>query len=679
MLKRVKELREQIRYHNYRYYVLADPIISDGEYDALLRELRQLETQYPELVSPDSPTQRAGAPPAAEFPRVEHPAPILSLDNAAAGDDVRAWRERIAKLLPPNTPLGFVAEPKIDGLTVVLHYREGLFTLGATRGDGVAGEEITANLRTLRQLPLRIPPHPDGPLPPPYLVVRGEAFMTVADFERFNQQQEEKTFANPRNAAAGSLRQLDSRITARRPLSLFCYAVVYWEGEPAPPATQWETLQYLQALGFPVAEASRRFDDLEGAIRYSEAWGEKRDALPYEADGMVIKVDELRVAEELGTVGRAPRGAIAFKFPAREATTRLLDIRVNVGRIGTLTPYAVLEPISIGGVTVRRATLHNFPYIAERDIRVGDRVVVKRAGDVIPQIVGPVKDVRSGDERPYEPPTHCPVCGEPADSAPEEVARYCVNAACPAQLVRRIGHFASRGAMDITTLGEKTAIQLVEEGLVQDVADLYRLQAEDLVDLEGFAEKKAANLVDGIAASREQPFSRVLTGLGIRHVGATVAELLARHFGSLDALAAATEDELADVAGVGPRIAEAVVEWFRRPRHRQIVEKLRQAGVRLVQETEEARPQPLAGLAFVITGTLSRPREDVAAWIEARGGKVTGSVSAKTDYLVIGENPGGTKYRKAAALGVAMIDEARLQELTAATTKGEQQLRLPLE
>jgi len=667
--RRVEELRREIHYHNYRYYVLASPVISDAQYDALMRELRELEERYPELVTPDSPTRRVGAPPAEEFARVRHPAPILSLDNAFGPDEARAWLERISRLLPPDTRLDFVVEPKIDGLSVVLHYRDGAFSLGATRGDGETGEDVTANLRTVRPLPLRIPVHADGPTPPPYLVVRGEAFMTLRDFEEFNRRQAErgeKTFANPRNAAAGSLRQLDSRVTAQRPLSLLCYQIVAWEGEPAPPSTQWEVLAYLRALGFPVTDHAARFDDLEGAIAYCEEWAARRDTFPYEADGMVIKVNDLRVAADLGVVGRAPRGAIAYKFPGREATTRLREIRVNVGRTGVLTPYAVLDPVPIGGVTVGRATLHNFDYIAEKDIREGDQVIVKRAGDVIPQIVGPVVDLRTGAERPYRPPDRCPVCGEPVVRPPGEVALYCANVACPAQLVRRIAYFASRGAMDIETLGEKTAALLVERGLVEDVGDLYFLRKDDLLQLEGFAEKKAENLLAGIAASKDRPLSRLLTGLGIRYVGGIVAEILARRFGSIDALAATTEEELEAVEGIGPRIAGAVVDWFSRPRHRAIVEKLRRAGVRLSEEVAvEEGPQPLAGLTFVITGALSRPREEIAEMIERAGGRVTGSVSRKTDYLVVGRDPGGTKYRRAQELGVPMIDEARLMEMVA--------------
>jgi len=665
--QRVEQLRRLINEHNYRYYVLDAPVVSDAEYDRLMRELQRLEAEHPGLVTLDSPTQRVGAAPAEAFSRVRHPAPILSLDNAFDGEEVRAWFERISRLLPAETGLDFVLEPKIDGLTVVLTYREGRFELGATRGDGDVGEDITVNLRTIRSLPLRIPTTVDGPVPPSTLVVRGEAYMAVDDFEAFNRRQEElgeKSFANPRNAAAGSLRQLDSSVTAQRPLSLLCYAVVAWEGAPAPPSTQWETLSYLRSLGFPVPGQVVRLEGIEDVVSSCEAWVNRRDTLSYEADGLVIKVNDLRLAEQLGVVGRAPRAALAFKFPAREETTTLCDIRINVGRTGALSPYAVLEPVDIGGVTVRKATLHNFDYIAERDIRIGDRVVVKRAGDVIPQIVAPIQALRSGEERVYRPPQRCPVCDEPVKRDEEEVAIYCINAACPAQLVRHIGYFASRGAMDIETLGERTAASLVDQGLVQDVADLYFLSEENLLRLEGFAEKKAANLLAAIAASKDRPLSRLLAALGIRHVGGVVAEILARQFGSLDALAAATEEELQAVEGIGPCIAAAVVDWFGRPRHRKVVEKLRRAGVNLRQKAAaQAGPRPLAGMVFVITGTLSRPRDEVAGLIEHYGGKVTGSVSGRTDYLVAGVSPGGTKIRRAEERSIPVIDEIHLLAL----------------
>jgi DNA ligase (NAD+) len=640
--------------------------VSDAEYDDLVTELRRLEEEYPDLVTPDSPTQRVGGLPVEQFERVDHPSPILSLDNAFSGDDARAWQDRISKLLPAETVLDFVVEPKIDGLSVVLHYRDGSFVLGATRGNGQVGEDITTNLRTVRSLPLRIPTTSDGPMPPSYLVVRGEAYMTLAGFAELNQTQAEKgekTFANPRNAAAGSLRQLDSRIAASRPLSVLCYDVVAWEEGADPPSTQWETLDFLRELGFPVSEYVGHHSDLEAVISACQGWAEKRDTIPYEVDGMVIKVNDIQVTRDLGIVGNAPRGAIAFKFPAREATTTLEDIGVNVGRTGTITPYAVLDPVNIGGVTVRRASLHNFDYIADRDIRVGDRVTVKRAGDVIPQVVGPILDVRAENVIKYTPPGRCPVCSEPLESPEGEVALYCVNAACPAQLVRHIGYFAYRGAMDIETLGEKTAHQLVDNGLVQDIADLYYLEKDSLINLEGFAETKAANLLAGIEASKEQSFSRVLAALGIKYVGGAVAEILSTHMRSIERLQKATTEELEGIEGIGPRIAESVVEWFQRPRHMQIIEKLRRAGVRLAaEETTPRGPQPLSGLTFVITGTLSKPRGEVAELIEQSGGKVTSSVSGRTDYVVAGDSP-GSKFRRAQDLGVQIIGEQQLKEM----------------
>lgn len=662
---RVEALRSQVNYSNYRYYVLDDPVVSDAEYDALMDELRELESQYPELITPDSPTQRIGGQPAEGFVKVEHPAPILSLDKATTGEEVRAWWERVSKFVPPGAPPpAWVVEPKLDGLTVVLHYEDSLFALGATRGDGYVGEDVTANLRTVRTLPLRIPVVPGGPQPPRRLVVRGEAIMLVDDFEELNRRQaeaEDKLFANPRNAAAGSLRQLDPRITASRPITLLCYAIVAASG--AVPATQWETLGYLRALGFPLSEHVARFESLDEVVAYCEGWISKRDTVPYEVDGIVIKVDDLATQAAMGVVGRAPRGAVAFKFPGREATTRILDIGVNVGRTGALTPYAVLEPVRLGGVTIRKATLHNFEDLQRKDIRVGDRVVIRRAGDVIPYIVGPVTAARTGEERVYQVPQVCPSCGEPVASAEDEVAVYCVNVACPEQRVRRVGHFAA--VMDVEGLGERTAQLFVERGLVQDPADLYYLRPEHLLPLEGFAEKSVDNLLSAIQASKERPLAQVIAALGIQGVGGTVAQLLAQYYRSLDGLAAATQEELQHIAGMGPQTAGAIVDWFARPRNREFVDKLRRAGVKLEQEAPAGPAAgPLAGLTFVITGTLpTMSREEATRFVEQHGGKVTGSVSRKTDYLVVGEAPGGTKYRKAQQLGVPMIDETRLLEI----------------
>jgi DNA ligase (NAD+) len=663
--KRIAKLREEINYHSYRYHVLDNPVISDAEYDALVRELRALEAAHPELITPDSPTQRVGGEPLDKFKKVRHPAPMLSLDNAFDADEVRAWEERIKKLLPEGTRLDYVAEPKIDGLTVVLTYVDGLFTLGATRGDGLVGEDVTQNLRTVNVLPLRIPVSPDGEAPP-RLVVRGEVYMAKDDFEELNRRQaerEEKTFANPRNAAAGSVRQLDSRITASRPLSLFTYALVQSEGGTF--SAQWEVLQYLRRLGFPVNPDSRLCADLEEAIAYSQEWMKRRASLNYEADGMVLKVNDLALHEELGFVGKAPRWAIAFKAPSEEGVTRLLEIGVNVGRTGVLTPYASLEPVRVGGVTITSATLHNEDYVIEKDIRVGDMVVIKRAGEVIPQVVRPLVGLRSGEERVWRMPERCPSCGEPVERPEGEVATYCVNAACPAQLIRRVEHWAARGAMDIEGLGEKLALLLFQEGLVHDVADLYYLQPEQLLPLEGFAEKRVSNLLSAIKTSKGRPLARLIYALGIRHVGGTVAELLAQHFSSLDELMAAEVETLEAIEGLGPMIAGSIVDFFSHERNRRLIEKLEAAGVQTRRTVEEVKaPGSLTGLTFVITGTLPTLSRDAAReLIKEHGGRVTDSVSRNTDYLVMGESPGATKMTKAQKLGIPTLDEAELRRM----------------
>ena len=675
---RMGALIAEIQYHNYLYYVLNDPVISDREYDLLLRELREIEAAHPEWIQPDSPTQRVGAAPLEGFPRVEHPRPILSLASALDAAEVRAWFERIARLLPEGRPpedLAFTVEPKFDGLTVVLDYEDGLLIRGATRGDGEVGEEITANLRTIPSIPLRIPAVPDGPPPPTRLVVRGEAYFPLDRFNELNRRLEEageRPFANPRNAAAGSLRQLDPRITAERPLDVFCYAVVDAVGVSFE--TQWEVLAYLRHMGFPVSHEIQRFEQLDQVIAYCEAWMDQRDTLNYEADGVVIKIDDLATQEALGVVGKDPRGAIAFKFPAREATTRLLDVTVNVGRTGALVPSAELEPVELGGVTVQHATLHNFDDVARKDIRIGDIVRIKRAGDVIPYVIGPIVDLRTGDERPIELPTHCPSCGEAATRVEGEVAVYCDNPACPAQLVRRIEYWVSRPAMDIQGLGTRMVEQLVAEELVHDVADLYALTPEQLIPLEGFAETKAKNVVAAIQASKRQPLERVLAGLGIQGVGVTVAGLLVEAYPSFDDLAAASPDELTSIPGIGPRIAESIEQWFANPRNQQLIAKLEAAGVRTAAEPavsgkEPSAPPaalPLAGYTFVLTGTLpTLSRSEATALIEAHGGKVTSSVSGNTDYVVCGEKP-GSKLRRAEQLGVAVIDEQALRAMVSA-------------
>jgi len=676
---RYEKLKQEVNFHNYRYHVLDAPVVSDAEYDRLLVELRAIEADHPDWVTPDSPSQRAGAIPSDKFEKVRHPRPILSLANAFGADDARAWFERIRKLDDRVEKAKFTVEPKIDGLSVVMHYRDGLFVQGATRGDGEVGEDITLNLRTIKAIPLKIPVGESGPKPPAYLVVRGEVFMHTQDFEELNQRLEEageKTYLNPRNTAAGSLRQLDPSITASRPLTLLVYQIIHSQGGQVP-TSQWDILAYLKGLGFPVTDVVRRFSDLESAIAYTETWDKRRDELGYEADGMVIKLDDLSLAEELGYVGKDPRGAIAFKFPAREVTTRLNDIGVAVGRTGVLTPYAMLEPVEVGGVVVERATLHNFDYISEKDIRPGDRVLVKRAGEVIPYVIGPVIDARTGKEKPYRPPATCPACAQPVEHFEGEVAWYCVNAACPAQLVRNVEHFVSKGAMDINGMGIKIVEKLIETGAINDVADIYSLERDDILEAVTKKDRKtdkeppgkiADNLLDAIATSKGQPLSRLITALGMRGVGEVSARDLAVHFSSLDNLAKATVDDLQTVEGIGPNIAEAIVDWFSRERNRKVLGKLKAAGVWPTAQPSTSGQQlsdSLAGQTFVITGTLPTfSRDQAQEFIEAHGGKVTDSVSKKTSYLLLGESP-GSKYDKAKSLGVKIIGEDELKKLCA--------------
>ncbi|GAP05924.1 DNA ligase, NAD-dependent [Anaerolinea thermolimosa] len=669
----LQRLKREIHFHNYRYYVLDAPIISDYEYDRLMQRLKEIEARHPEWITPDSPSQRVGAAAAEKFVKVRHPAPILSLGNAYGVDELKAWIERLIRLDERVRYADFVVEPKIDGLTVVLTYRDGVFVQGATRGDGEVGEDITANLRTIRALPLRIPVDPEGPQPPGFLVVRGEAFMYIRDFEALNQRLEEvgeRTYLNPRNTAAGSLRQLDPALTASRPLTLLTYAIVAADGPT--PQTQWELLQYLRRLGLPVSSDVEYCANLDEVLAAVERWWVKRDTLPYEADGIVIKINDLKLAAELGFVGKDPRGALAFKFPAREVTTRLIDIGVNVGRTGVLTPYAILEPVEIGGVVVRQATLHNFDYIKEKDIRIGDRVLVKRAGEVIPYVIGPVVEARTGDEKEFIPPATCPACGQPVEHLEGEVAWYCVNLACPAQLVRNLEHFVSRGAMDIVGLGIKIVEQLVESGLVKSPADLYTLTKEALLKLEGFADKKAENLLQAIEASKSRPLARLINALGIRGVGEVMAADLARVFPDLETLSRATVETLMTIEGVGPNTAQSIVDWFARPGNREFIQRLKQLGVWPVsrmEEEEKERPKPLAGLTFVVTGTLpSFTREGIKEFIQQQGGKVTDSVSKNTSYLVAGE-AAGSKLDKARQLGVPVIDEAGFMALVGQRSK----------
>jgi len=659
----VEALKNDIRYHNYRYYVLNDPAISDYEYDQLMQELSRIENEHPDLITLDSPTQRVGTQPAERFEKVNHPNRILSLSNAYSSDDVRAWAERITKIDERVTDADFVVEPKLDGLTVVLHYHDGVFTQGATRGNGEVGEDITSNLRTIRALPLRISQQNHRIEPPPYLVVRGEAFMLKKDFEELNIHLDEiglKTYLNPRNTAAGSLRQLDPALTADRPLTLLTYEIV--DGVGNIPDNHFEQLQYLRNLGFPIVDVDY-CENLEKAIAASQTWIDRRDGLAYEADGVVIKINDLSLSTSLGIVGKDPRGAIAYKFPAQEVTTKLLEIKVNVGRTGVLTPYAVLEPVEISGVIVKQATLHNFDYIAEKDIRPGDRVLVKRAGDVIPYVIGPVKSVRTGQEHPYASPSECPNCGEPVEQIESEVAWYCVNANCPAQLIRNVENFVSRGAMDIVGLGIKIVEQLVEQKLIHNVANLYTINKEDLLKLDGFADKKADNILDAIKQSKGRSLARLITALGIRGVGEVVAADLAGNFEDLDNLSTSSMDTLLEIDGIGPNIAEAIIDWFASPTNQLVINQLHSAGVWPRSEGYTVKERSLEGLTFVVTGTLPGfTRDSVKEYINNFGGKITSSVSLKTDYLVVGENP-GSKLTKAQSLDVAIIDIAALRRL----------------
>ena len=673
--RRAAELRAAIEEANYRYYVLDAPTLSDAEYDALMRELRALEAAHPELITPDSPTQRVGGEASSQFARVRHPQPMLSLGNAMNEAELREWREsRVLKLLGPGVPVTYVVEPKIDGLAVALTYRDGILVQGATRGDGEVGEDVTANLRTVRDIPLRLRDPAETGLPLASLIeVRGEVYIRTADFEALNERLAaagEKTFANPRNAAAGSLRQKDPAISASRPLRFFAYGVGPFEGVTL--TGQWQTLQYLRALGFPVNADARHFEDFEQVIAYGREWMARRDQLPYEADGIVVKVDNFDQQLALGAVQREPRWAIALKFPAREAVTRLLNITVNVGRTGVVTPNAELEPVVIGGVTVRNASLHNADYIAERDIRIGDYVVVQRAGDVIPYVVGPVLHLRTGAEQPWVFPVNCPACGTPLERQPGEVAWRCPNfGICPAQLVRRVEHFVSRSAMDIAGIGERQAELFVTMGWINDVADLYSLTPEHFQGVEGYGPKRVANLLRAIEESKQRPLERVIIGLGIRYVGSVAAAALANHFGSLDAIMAASQEELQAIDGIGPVVAASVVDFFSREEERRVVEKLRAAGVRLSGAAPRAQAGAgLAGKSFVLTGTLpSMTREQAAELIKAHGGKVSESVSKKTSYVVAGASA-GSKLARAEQLGVPVLDEAGLLALIGADGAG---------
>ena len=659
---RADELRRLIERANHEYYVLDAPTISDAEYDRLFRELRELEEAHPTLRVADSPTLRVGAAPASALAKHEHLVPMLSLGNAFDDGELAAWEERLVRLVGEDArKAGYSAELKIDGAAVSLTYRNGVLATGATRGNGTVGEEVTANLRTVREIPLRL----RGDRLPPVVEIRGEVYMPFDRFERMNEERVragEPVFANPRNAAAGALRQLDPAVTASRPLRFFGYSVVAPPRTPLPFRTQSELLDTLAAWGVPVAPERRRCGTLaEVAAHAHHIENTARATLNFAIDGLVVKVDELALQDELGVVGgREPRWAIARKFAPDIATTRLLAIEVNVGRTGVLTPFAMLEPVEIGGATVKLATLHNADYVRDKDLRAGDLVQVKRAGEVIPQVIGPVPEEGRRRGRRWVMPDACPRCGTATVREEEEAATYCPNVACPGRLIEGLTHFTSRHGMDIRGLSYARLQQLLDAGLVADAADIYDLDVERLVELERFAEKSARNLIDAIAASKAQPLSRLLFALGIRHVGQNVAQLLARHFGTLDALAAADEAEVSAVPGIGDIIAHAVVEWFADSAARRLVAKLRARGVNLTEPRPAAAGGALKGQTVVITGTLpTLSRSQATELVEANGGRVTSSVSKQTSFVVVGDEA-GSKLEKARQLGVETIDEAEL-------------------
>lgn len=657
--KRVLKLHDEINEHNHRYYVLDDPAISDADYDRLMRELMELEKKFPELKTSDSPTQRVGGEPLPYFEKVEHTSPMLSLGNAFDEQDLREFDERVKKA-SGNQNVRYVCELKIDGLAVSVQYEDGRFVLGSTRGDGVTGEDITQNLKTIRSLPLRL----HEPLS---IEVRGEAYMPRHAFERLNQaraENGESLFANPRNAAAGSLRQLDPKLAAKRTLDLFVYEIGQLEGHMIQ--THTEGLQLLETLGFKVNPARQTVETVEEMLAFIEKWRENRPDLPYEIDGIVIKVDDLALREKMGTTAKNPRWAIAYKFPAEEAVTRLVDITLNVGRTGVVTPTAVLEPVSLAGTTVKRASLHNEDLIHEKDIRLNDYVMVRKAGDIIPEVVGVLTEKRTGKERAFSMPEHCPECESELVRLEGEVALRCINPKCPAQTREGIIHFVSRGAMNIEGLGEKVVTQLFNHGLVRSVADLYFLKKEDLLELERMGEKSAGNLLEAIEESKKNSLERLLIGLGIRFVGAKGAKILAQHFGHMDALMKASVEDLVALDEIGPKMADSVVTYMEMPEVRETIDRLKEAGVNMeykglvVDNQHVDTASSFAGKTIVITGTLQKmSRKEATELLETLGANVTGSVSKKTDLLIAGEKA-GSKLDKAKKLGVTIWDEETL-------------------
>ncbi len=653
--KRVEFLRREIEQHNYRYHVLDQPEVSDAEFDELLRELQQLEDKYPQLQDPDSPTRRVGGEPLAAFETLEHKVPMLGLDNAFSEEDLVDFADRV-KRLSGLKQVDYFCELKIDGLAVSLQYEDGLFKRGSTRGDGYSGEDITQNLRTIRQIPLKLPEEIS-------LEVRGEVYINKKDFEKLNRRREEEglmVFANPRNAAAGSVRQLDPRLAARRPLKLFLYGLGQHN---LSLSTQEKLLGYLEKMQLPVNPNRTICQGIEEVKEYCRLWQEKKLELPYEIDGVVVKVNNLALQQELGFTARSPRWAIAYKYPPEEKVTRVLDIEVNIGRTGTITPVALLEPVTLSGTTVRRASLHNEDLIAEKGILIGDSVVVHKAGEIIPEVLKVVEEKRSGTEKDFKMPANCPSCGSEAVRLSGEAARRCLNPSCPAQLVEKLVHFASRRAMDIEGLGPAVAEMLYSHDLVRDVGDLYYLDIEGLSGLPRMAEKSAENLVNALEKSKENPLRRLLFGLGIRFVGEKAARLLAERFETMLRLSEASQEELIEIEEIGPKIGEAVEQFFKTDETEPVLEKLRNAGVNFTEPKMKAASDVLEGKTFVFSGALNDyTRDQAKTLIEERGGKVSSSVSKKTDYLVAGDDP-GSKLDKAEKLGVEVIDEAEFKDL----------------
>ncbi len=667
LVQRAEELRRILDDANHEYYVLDAPSIADAEYDAALRELKEIEAAHPTLTTQDSPTRRVGAEPASQFEKVRHLAPMYSLGNAFSADELRTWEDRNTRILREVRDAGYVAELKIDGTAVSIRYEDGVLVRAATRGNGRIGEDITQNIRTLRDVPLRLR---SSTAVPRVREIRGEVYIPLSGFAAMNARRAEAgepAFANPRNAAAGALRQLDPRLTAQRPLRFFGFQVQLdpATAERLPVTTQHQLLELLTAWGVPTNPNRQVCAHMDDVITFTEHAGRQRGGLDYGIDGVVVKLQPLALWDELGVVGeREPRWAVAYKYPPDLAVTRLLSIELNVGRTGSLNPYAKLEAVEIGGTTVRQATLHNFEDIARKDLRSGDWVVVQRAGDVIPQVVGPVVERRTGAEIPFTPPTACPSCGTPLESPADEVMVYCPNVSCPDRILWGLVHFVAQDAMDIRGLGERTAVQLLERSLVADYADLFAITAADLLALEGFGGVSAANLVDAIAASRTQPLSRLLFALGIRHVGSHVAQLLAREFHGMDRLMTATEDEFAAVHGIGRTTAAALAGFLAEAPNRRLIDRLAAAGVNLTEPVERAEHSTLEGLTFVITGTHRTSRKELSTLIERHGGRVAGSVSKATHYLVAGENP-GSKLDRATELGVKVVDEDGLLAIMA--------------